>query len=100
MSTTELSVTVSMSKGVARVIEVTTIPLFDNAAKRFVIESDQNGVSYIKKRGNEYYFINHSYPTIKYPDGKMVRNDKIEPLEARKIIKSILWCRHTESGVK
>lgn len=82
----ETKVTVNLKKGTATV--KTVQPLFDNPAKRFLIEIDGEGWSAIEKTEDGYYFKNYSGRRKMF-----VQNKKISEKEAKDTIQNVIELR-------
>ena len=84
---TKIKVNVNLAMEQAIVKTLKTVKLFDNPAKRFIIECDQGGFSAIEKRNGQYVYINmHS-------DGRVVHDRKLTEKEAKKLIQATLLDR-------
>jgi len=55
----EVKVFVNLEKEEATIQVIRRVKLFDNPAKRFILEGDGGGFSAIEKRQDGYYFINY-----------------------------------------
>ncbi|MBC7091523.1 MAG: hypothetical protein H5T50_06400 [Nitrososphaeria archaeon] len=84
---------INLNKNEVTIVKVEKRKLFDNPAKRFIIEFDQLGASFIEKRDDGLYLVN----ILKEVDmfGRVIRTRTVEEKrlslqEAKEIIKSVI----------
>jgi len=95
----EVKVSVNLEKGTATVKRISRVELFDNPAKRFVIESDGGGFSALEKRDDGYHIVNYLrsrdyWGKPMYRTEKPIEDRKITTKEARETIREALKARY------
>jgi hypothetical protein len=86
----EVKVFVNLEEEEAIIQTIRRINLFDNPAKRFIIEGDSGGFSAIEKRQNGFYLVN-------YLRGKEkpIEERRLTEEEVKKLIRRILEEKYT-----
>jgi hypothetical protein len=82
----EVKVFVNLEKGVATIQVLKRLELFEGPKNRFVIEADLRGFSAIERRADGLYEIN-------VLDGEIIEERKLEPEEAKALIRKIIRAR-------
>jgi len=87
----KIKVFVNLEKDIVTVQIIRKTKIFDNPARRFVLEGDHWGFSAIEKRKDGYYKVNFLYDSdvLGHPKntGKYIEERKITEDEARRIIR-------------
>jgi hypothetical protein len=91
----EVKTYVNLEKEMATIQIIRRIPLFDNPAKRFLIESDVGGFSCIEKRQDGYYLVNFLRERDllgRWLEGTEapIHEKPLTPEEAKRIIREVL----------
>jgi len=97
----EVKVSVDLEKGTATVQRISRVELFENPAKRFVIESDSGGFSALEKREDGCHIVNYLrsrdyFGNPKYGTEKPIEDRKVTAKEARETIREALKARFEE----
>jgi len=94
MTEKTVKIFINLEKEIATVQVIRRIPLFNNPAKRFIIESDMGGFSAIEKRENGYYVVNYlrDRDTLgKWkPTGEFIDEKPLTEKEVKETIREVL----------
>ena len=95
----EIPVSVNLKKGTATVHRISRVELFENPAKRFVIESDSGGFSAVEKREDGCHIINYLrsrdyFGNPKYSTEKPIEDRKVTAKEAKETIREALKAKY------
>jgi len=90
----KIKVFVNLEKDIVTVQIIRKTKIFDNPARRFILESDQGGFSAIEKRDDGYYKVNFLYDRDILGHwkntGKYIEEKKITEDEAKRIIRETI----------
>jgi len=95
----KVKVSVNLEKGTATVQRINRVELFQNPAKRFVIESDVGGFSALEKREDGHHIVNYlrsrdDTGNSMYRTEKLIEDRKITAKEARETIRETLKAKY------
>jgi len=89
----KVKVFVNLEKETATIQTIRKVKLFDNKARRFIIESDVGGFSAIEKRDDGYYVVNYlrDRDVLGWKNtGKFVEERKVTEREVKDTIREVL----------
>jgi len=97
----QVKIFVNLEKETATVQIIRRYKLFDNPAKRFIIEGDAGGFSCIEKREDGYHEVIYLrerdyFGNYKLGTAKAIEDRKITPERAKETIREVLRAKYEE----